>query len=192
MLAEAARARFESRRDMEWRVSLALWSAFGAGFIGVLAAKSWNPTLVEAGIALLLSVVVIAVYYYLWHKYLNDRGQREIHQQVFWQSFIQKELGQVLPEYIQPPDAKFATASNTDGEGKFTGSERDKPILRTALHVGQKVQILVAVCFALLFVGAIASRAVYELRTKQSQPGAKVVIEGESVEIDSLSKIKTK
>jgi hypothetical protein len=132
-------------------------------------------------------MVIIAIYWRIWFHYLNDRGQRELHQQVFWESFIYKELRQQLPEYMRAPGT-YATAYDTSPEGV---SDK-KPELRKALHESAWVQILVAICFALLFVGALGSRAAYGLRATESAPESRVTIEGNAIEIDSLSKVKAK
>ncbi|MCI0357546.1 MAG: hypothetical protein L0211_03555 [Planctomycetaceae bacterium] len=190
-LAESARDRFKSRREMEWRVSLALWSAFGAGFVGVLTARSWEPSWWDILGAFALSSIIICIYAFAWLPYLHDRGQREIHQGIYWESHLQNKLGIHLPQYAGPPANNCATAANTNADGSFNGEGSDPRKLHGGLHRALWLQLSVTIFFACLFVGAISSRVAFKMTNETTAPGSRVLIEG-NVEIDSVSKIKTK
>jgi hypothetical protein len=78
-LAQSAQARFNSRRDVEWKVTIALWTLFGAAAGAVVTARFWTP---EKWQVIILSAVVLGIlgyYRFRWLPYLAltfSRDQR--------------------------------------------------------------------------------------------------------------------
>lgn len=197
-LADSARARFESRREMEWRVAIGIWSAFGGGAAVVLSARSWCPSWWDTGFGVLFVGTVWFLYGYYWLPYLIETGHRELRQQYFWETHIEKETGVCLPEYLTPPkragempwaSAFTLAASSPEPVAAIQTGESNSPKKsERAWHVAVRLQFVAAILFGFLFVGSLASRAA--TRVDSSAPKQGISIEGKSVTIESMNGIR--
>jgi hypothetical protein len=68
-LAELAWSRYNSRRDIEWKSAVGIWSAFGAATLGVFASSA-TFTWFAFGVALFLVLAIICVYGWWWLPYI--------------------------------------------------------------------------------------------------------------------------
>lgn len=198
-LAESARDRFKSRRDLEWRVTIGLWTLFGGGAGVAITARTWVPGLWEIVFAGICSTIVVAVYVITWIPWINKSHRKDSATSYYWESGVVLMLSHFidehkeLPPHLHPPKnnddlwPRMSDASPGNVGGAANGVPRE---ITGTLHRAQWLQILVTVAFAVLFVAGLASKYVYH--SKQQSQGAqsnRIVIEGE-VEIDSTSKIK--
>lgn len=199
-LADRAWTRFQSRRDVEWKTAIGLWSVFGAGAGVVLTARTWSPGLGEV-IAAVAVVVAVGIYYcFWWIPYLTREMQRDQRVSYYWETHVHRSLGVPLPEHLMPPqpppgqqgDWPSAQDQNINVVGGV-GSTARKLSRRT--HVVQKAQAAITLVFGVLFVGAMWTK--YYRNSPPSVPPAaptvsslpsesRVVIEGNGLELESV------
>lgn len=194
-LADSASARAASRRTMEWRMALALWSAFGAATGVVLTASHWHPTGLQIALAIAGSIAILIVFATLWLPYLALAGQRELRQSYFWESHVQKLLGVSLPPHLVPKPRKFAKADwpsafEQDPDRMNGDPNADRRQLKTSIHEAQWFQLLITLVFALLFVMTILGRWMPTNDAPQHSPHLE--IKGSRIEIQGSSTIDVK
>jgi hypothetical protein len=197
-LAESARSRFDSRRNLEWRMSIGLWTLFGGAAGVVLTARTWAPGPWEVLLSLFFSAVVICVYRWIWMRWINDAHRRDGYVAYYWESGIRLCIRSLsldhhkdLPTHLEPPNDgtdSWPAMKDTDPDkvrGNANGESRQIP---QELHRAQKVQIGIAIAFALLFSGAMLSK--WLRHSGAPLTGAlQQAFEG-GIEIDDASKIK--
>ena len=199
-LAERAWNRFESRRNMEWRTAAAIWTAFALGTALVLTAGDWTPGWPEIIGAGLLALSCI-VGYYFWVNYANQRSRQENQTSYFWESHLRKMSGARLPKQLEPPGEKSRTRTwleffhlNKDlrMERSWPSADQCASDLESDLvldwELAPTLNYLVAVLLACLFFAAVTVRSCRESR--EEPPAAKLMLEGRSLEIDTLSQLK--
>jgi hypothetical protein len=185
-LAERAWARYESRRAIEWKTAIGLWSAFGAGAAVVLSARTWAPGWEEVILGLILASVVVYGYWHSWLPYLNAEMQRDAKASYFWETGLEILAGTRRPDCLLPPASTTDPATAWPRMDDPTGTA--VPKLSSDLHSVLRVELAVSVLFALLFVGALASKAARRPASTGSK--SSITIEGEDVTIESLSGLK--
>lgn len=163
-LADRASNRIQSRRTVEWQVALGLWTAFGAGAGFVLTSKSWVSGIWPAILGTLLAVIVIMVFYWSWLGYMRTVTEQDQKRSVIWEAEVITLL-KLPPDPSAPADAK--------------------QFVWKGLHKAQWMQLVVAILFALLFVGALWIRC-GSSATTENQP-SRIVVEGGSLEMVSPS-----
>ncbi len=195
-LCRLSRERFESRRQMEWRASVAVWSVFGAGSGFILAAKDWQPSFYLGVAGCLVALLIVVSYGYWWLPYLTREAQRESRQSYYWETWLQKvSIGRLLPLHLQPEtrsghsETEWPTAFDEDPDnltGKSGISEKRR--IKKGWHEAIRLQLAIAVLFGLLFCGTLLSKCAppYPI----ASPKSRVTIEGDSIELNGLSGIK--
>ncbi len=135
-LAERASNRIQARRTVEWQVAVGIWSAFGAGAGFVLTSSSWKPGCLMAVLGSVLAVIVLVIFRFVWLGYMRRVTDQDQKRSVRWEGEIIKLLD--LPEDPSSSDpAQFVW---------------------WGLHRAQWMQLVVALLFVLLFVGALWSK----------------------------------
>lgn len=167
-LAESARARFDSRRNLEWKVSIGLWTLFGGAAGVVLTARTWTPGWAEATASLALACMVFYIYATTWISWVNETHRRDSETAYFWESGVRHCIGKVLgehadlPPYLEPHrDAGDPWPRMSDADpGKIYGNPNKKErTLGKGWHPAHKVQVLITFAFAIFFVGSLVSKS---------------------------------
>ena len=136
-LAESAQDRFHSRRETEWKVTVALWTLFAASTAAAITARVWHPTWIALmGLGLVIAVIVF-FYWYIWLRYLAEAFRRDQRVSYHWESAVQDMLEVKIPKRLEPPFA------NTDSPSSPDTSE-------SGLHKSQCFQFAITLLFALL------------------------------------------
>ena len=190
-LAERAWNRFESHRRVEWRTFFGLWTALGIGIVAAVTSDSWTTGWTEAGVSLLIAVVVLAACFQWWIPYISKSLYRDNWISYYWETHLIKSVGSELPKAMQPPGYggdTWPSAFDTDPNnvcGKEDGEVRKLPETQ---HTAQKLQFGVTVLFCFLFVGAMASKA--WRHDVQHKSTATMTIDGGTLEVDGTSQFK--
>lgn len=163
-LAEAARARFLSRRGIEWKVTIGLWSFFLAGTLALVSADKWKPSFWVFIIATAISILILFVYRRWWQSYLAETGKRDQLTHFYWECKIQSVLGELLPPALRPK----STGSDGDSWERVYQCAFSKDAKKKELALDEKdakapdrselVQLLIAMLFAVLFLAMLASK----------------------------------
>lgn len=199
-MAESARSRFDSRRNLEWRAAIGLWTLFGGASGIILTARSWVPRSGEVWGSVVFSFVVVGTYVWLWVRWIYLANRRDTHVAYYWESGIRHCIQSLaleghkdLPVHLAPPaDGEDAWAAMTDPEpnnvqGQPVNSQRK---LARNFHSAQRVQILVTTAFAAMFCGAMWSKSVHSSEAPvPSDDESRLTLQG-NIEIDGASKIK--
>ena len=195
-LAESARLRFESRRDVEWKVGIAIWSALGVSAGIVASARVWSPDFIDAVLGSLLAVLVCCLFAFAWLPYLSKTGQKELRQSYYWESHIRKLIDPQLtfPIVLEPhpndggvktpwPNAYQQYSSRLDDgvEPPLTAE------IKVQWHRAMVVQVMITILLALLFVGALWSR--YRFAAKPAN-SSNFSISGESLSIEGIKSVE--
>jgi len=120
VLADRAWKRFESRRAVEWRTALALWSAFGVTSTAIITTESFQPEWIAATIVTVISVLLIVYLWAYWFPYLRKSLYRDLATTYYWETVLQQELGDHrLPAFLRPESSglDFPTVYDPDGRG---------------------------------------------------------------------------
>jgi len=197
-LGEQAWSRMQSRRAIEWKTAMGVWSALGGGAAIVIAAPSWAPGLWESLVASGLAIAIVLGYGFWWLPHLGREFQRENKTSYFFQSQIHKIVGTRPPRYLRPashlsdpadaqnPHADWPSAFDEDPDrvaGQPEGKQRE---LAGGFSYAARVQLAVTVLFAIIFVVAFFSKY-----SRHAAAGAaKVTIEGRDIHLESLSKME--
>jgi hypothetical protein len=193
-LAKCAQDRHFSRRDVEWKLAIGLWSIFAAGALGAVTLSKPLPWGAVAG-ATLIGGSILYFYNFRYLPHLRAATKRDQLNCYYWESGIQNVLGRRVPNALLPENNEEVTwirmpEPYRDPPAELEADKMDaipwhRKWLTTRRHVVQEVQFWIAVAFYVLFVGALLTKA---SGTADSQP-AKMSVDG-SLEIDSLSKFK--
>lgn len=188
-LADQAWKRFQSRRDMEWKTAIGLWTIFGVGASAVITARDWSPGWQEVGVSSILSCLIIFIYWHLWLRELARTFTKDQMTSYFWETGVENELKEKLPAHLEPKTGDDKLDRKWVRMGESIPREAEEPKeTKAKLHPVQKTQLLTTILFALLFVGAMASRA-YRRQNQVTPAAARVTVEGD-VGIDSITKLK--
>ena len=103
-LAKSAQSRFDSRREVEWKVTVALWTLLGAATGAVITSRVWTAT---DWLVVFLAIgvcTIVGIYRMWWLPYLAKafrRDQRTAYSESGVQLLIQKKLPVNLdPGYV--------------------------------------------------------------------------------------------
>ena len=98
-LRAAAWESFDKRRPFEWRVCIALWTAFAA-FIGALVTgKGVIPTTASA-VGTTVIALTILVLHYIWLRGLGHAHEADKHIHLFFNGQMMDMLGVQFPEKL--------------------------------------------------------------------------------------------
>jgi hypothetical protein len=100
-LAANAWDRMKSRRDVEWKAAIAIWTLFGAGTFGVLASSStlhWG----SIPLAFVGDSAVVFVYGWWWIPYIAETMRRISLTSGYWQFRVLNIIGRQLPLLLEP------------------------------------------------------------------------------------------
>jgi hypothetical protein len=112
-LATLAAARFDSRRGVEWKTALGVWTLFGAGAVAMVAADHWSAHWWPDFVIALIVTVLILVLYWRWHLYIGEAMHRDQLIGYYWESGIQNLLGSPIPAHLEP--GRFLPDEKTSG-----------------------------------------------------------------------------
>lgn len=162
-LANSAQARFDSRRDIEWKMTIALWTLFAAAAGAGIGARSWNPGVFDiVGIGS-ISMLVVGVYWGWWIPYLIETFKRDQQTSYYWESAIQETLAGSLPDFLDPsadPNLNWVRYPNRPDINTKSGDQRR--IVRS-----MRSQFWITVGFVLLLnfvtIGKVISGALASL-----------------------------
>lgn len=175
-LSKLARHRFDERYDSGLKIVFGICTAFGiaAGF--VVGSSEWSPTLSEAIIAAVGSVIIIGIIcWWCWQQRIYD--EKDVQMTYFWESALESALGTERTKELQP-----------DGWIRFKDPPSKKRPPLQMVHPNMVGQIVVPTLFAALFVLAMFVKA-GERPTEGSSVTVKVndakTIDLDKVHIDS-------
>ena len=164
-LAELAWLRFNSRRDIEWKSAVGIWSAFGAATLGVFASSA-TFTWLAFVITIFIVLTIIWVYGWLWLPYIAEAMRRDQLVTYFWESGIQRISGRNIREILEPwavddpPDPGLWRRMPPEGEAALAEPVNDD--IRKAMrkmHRSQLCQLAMCALFGALLLLAVAIRA---------------------------------
>ena len=181
-LADLAWLRFNSRRDIEWKSAVGIWSAFGASTLGVFASSA-TFTWLAFVLTLIAVAAIIFVYGWFWLPYIAETMRRDQLVSYFWESGIQQVTGQNIREILEP------WALNDDSLNKDLwlrmptqrGTYSPEPVndkIRAKMrkmHRSQKCQLALCILFGALLVLAVGIRAF----SPHSAASTKLTVEGQ-------------
>jgi hypothetical protein len=158
-LAKSAQGRFHSRRNVEWKVSIGLWTLFGGATAGLLGAASWTPPTWSVIILVLVIVGILGVYKIKWLAFLAETFKRDQRTAYYWESGVQLLLGKKVPQNLDPGYRIEKGTLNPIKKTEWVRME-DCPMpdsvcgekIDRSLHDAQKAQFYVTLGFAVLFV----------------------------------------
>lgn len=162
-LAQSAQDRFDSRRDVEWKVAIALWTLFGAAAGAIITARYWTPSPWQV-VCISASVIgILYIYRRWWLTYLAEAFARDQRTSYYWESAIQELLGVELPRGLDPKwkDANGRLTDRLDWIRKSTYEGSVPACDQTfdrSLRESQQCQFLMAVAFGALLIFVTAGR----------------------------------
>ena len=175
VMADSAAKRFASRREMEFKVCLAVWSTLAVLIAGVFAARHWNPTIYDALAASCVCVILVVVFWWYWLPYINEHGNLEIRQQFFWEACVVelfRENAEIPRELL--PSNSF-TGLPTDwtrlklAARHFVANIPTQPLPEVPtqcacqkifkIHRSQLVQLWITICLALILMVTMWQRS---------------------------------
>lgn len=176
-LSDRARQRFETRRDIEWKISFGIWGFFAAGSFAIINAKDWP---ISYALAIALTFVAIGFIYaqihWMW-QFLSPSENNDRKNTIFWET----EAGRLAT-------SNFDTCLKELDEGP-QGSMTDRKTGRNPrADQSNYVTIGVTALFGLAFMSLVWNRALAEKPTTTAMP--KVTVEGTGVEIGSMKTAK--
>ncbi len=190
-LAKSAWDRFASRRDIEWKTCIAIWSLFAAGAFGVFASSATLPWYAFA--LAVVGACLVLVSYYFWLRYITEAMRRDQLTCYYWESGVQNILGKRVPPLLEPSASPPIAAPGEwqrvpPGEEPHPAPGGDGAVAiksLTRFHRSQICQLVIAGGFAVLFLAAVS------LKAFGLSPSAlpKLSVEGQ-FEVDSVSKVK--
>lgn len=162
-LAESARNRFDSRRDIEWKTAIGLWSLFGVGAGAVISARWWSPGWPEILSGIAISATILWIYRLIWLPYLAEAFERDSRTSYYWESGIQFLSDKRLPRHLDPGyeqhDGRWKRKERDWVRMEDSLEDRESMVqLSGELHRSQKCQFWMTLVFALFFVLALVSR----------------------------------
>lgn len=198
-LATLAAERFNSRRDVEWKTAIGIWTLFGAGAVGIVTARNWGAHGWPWGWMLLLFGLVIAIVilylYWQWHNYIGEAMRRDQLIGFYWESGIQDLLDRPIPNHLEPgfffkpPESNLWVKMPKEHGPSATAPTGWSQEALQKFHTSQKCQIGIAIAFAFLFVVALATRCLQSSSETQEQSASRVLFEGD-VQMDATSGLK--
>lgn len=138
-LATAARARMESARQLEWRISFSVWTLFVAGIALVLTGKAGSPSLGLTITGTVLAGVLAFLYLWLWLPYIGDSLRRDNMNSYWWETHLEKALHTRRPPHLRPRE-HWATAYDAAPDHESGIQSNPKREIRKDWHTMQWMQ----------------------------------------------------
>jgi hypothetical protein len=156
-LAKTAQSRFDSRRDIEWKVTVALWTLFGAATAAVITSRVWSAPLLLVVFLTMGVFVVVLLYGLWWLPYLAKSFRRDQRTSYYWESGVQLLTGTKLPLNLDPG---YEIKNGSPIKLKDWIRMEDCPIpnsicggeVSATLHNSQRSQFYLTLAFAFLFI----------------------------------------
>ena len=98
-LADRGWQRFNSRREVEWKISFALWTALGASIV-LLLQKPVGPT--PAWWFVVGAAAAVVGYVFVWTPWLQKANERDQKTSYYWESAVEHVLGERTPCELRP------------------------------------------------------------------------------------------
>lgn len=187
-LAKSVWDRFNSRRDVESKTSVAIWTLFGAGAFGVLNTSTslpWWAFAVALGIT-----APICITYGVWLQYLIEAFRRDAATSYYWELQLHELADKPIPKILDPKYGKSSKSSLweyvADQQNVVTvGVPSEEELAKLQIwHTSQKCQLAIAIVFGLFFIGSVAIKSNFA-----NSSGPKISIEG-AFDAESLTKVK--
>jgi hypothetical protein len=188
-LAKSAWDRYQSRRDVEWKVTLGMHTLFAAATLGA-ATLNWPVGIAGILFALGFSVAVLLVYGLLWAPYMAETARRDQLTCYYWESGIHSLLKRKIPPFLDPSLSKLNPSNLWVRMPENPETPPDNPPnyeesqLRK-IHRSQICQLITAGVLAGAFVIVVLIKNYAPERSGQP----KIAVEG-AFEVDSASKIR--
>jgi hypothetical protein len=157
-LAKSAQGRFDSRRDVEWKVTVALWTLYGAASAAAIGVERISAPAWQMAAVTLVALVIVVVYGVLWLPFLAKEFKRDQRTSYFWESGVQSLLSTKLCKTLDP-GYKFTEPGTLDRKPEWIRMEEcsEESIIigkppNGFPHRSQWSQLIITVAIAVLFV----------------------------------------
>lgn len=168
-LAKSARERFDSRREVEWKVTVALWTIFGAATGAAITARVWVPAWWLVILISIFVIILVLTYRTMWLRYMAEAFRRDHLTSYYWESGVQMVICKRLPYNLdpgyeiqgeEPVDRRvkklceWIRMEDCPEPNMICGGQISK-----RLHNSQKSQFWITVVFAFVFILVLIGKA---------------------------------
>ena len=144
-LGKSAQERFNVHQSVEWKIHFGLWTLFVAGAVFLTRYDSgWELTPPACIFLNVVTVVLLVVYWRLWLPHSHQYREECTRSRWWWEACALEELGRKPPPELHPGGWPLPSDEDPDEWGE-----------RGWIHESQRMSVVVTVCLALLFLGAL-------------------------------------
>jgi hypothetical protein len=157
-LAKSAQGRFNSRRDVEWKVTVALWTMYGAACGAVIGTEKIVALKLAIGLVILVALAIVVLYGLVWLRFLAKEFKRDQRTSYYWESGVQLILNRSLCRILDPGYTLVAPGNLEKVEDWIRMEDCPTPAIvyektiNGKLHNSQWSQLGITTALAALFV----------------------------------------